>query len=231
MSWYDTMFRKDPEYYLKNDKKVLGINIYNAKKTGDHIKKFHIIHYVFKYKFLVPLILLGNKILGKHIVTKVDNESHNRNLKIFDKSFESAITKWCTHYRRNSGPQHLRKSDKYWKKVGKREIPLRSLKNYVLTMCMYDTAYREFLNVWMHESARAMVDEYSKYPNKSTGHLFFTTDVYDVHYYILEKAIRYNTEIGISDAKKLIDDYYIYQEALRNAKRAAKNKVVLEPGK
>jgi hypothetical protein len=92
----------------------------------------------------------------------------------------------------------------------KNEVSLRSMKKYIITIYLYDQAYREFFNILMHELARGMMQEYTKpeYIKQaiaddqivykySTGHLFFTTDIYDVNYYVLEKQIRYQTEYSV----------------------------------
>jgi hypothetical protein len=225
-SWVGTWFNKDPEYHMRKDKKKLAKNIYADNITVEkHIKKFHVIHFIFKYKFFVPLLRLGNKLLGKHIITKVPKVSHNRNLIIFDKAFEDAMKVWYCDYLRNSGDPLKREGRKTSLKRCKSNETLRTMKNYIITMYLYDTAYREFMNILMHKIARGMVDEYKKpeYLNNSTGHLFFTTDVYDVHYYILEKAIRYQTELAVADTQKLLQEHYEREMMKKQAKRVVKN--------
>lgn len=219
-SWFGPMMKKDPEIHLKDNNDELIKNIYNeGMTTGEHIKKFHVIHYVFKYKYLVPLIRLGNKLLGKHIIKTIPQKDENRNILIFDKAFEKSLNLWYTRYLRNTGPPEQRGTEEQWLKNAKGNEELRSLKNYVITMYLYDTAYREFMNILLHELAKEMCSEYTKpeYKDKKTGHLFFTTDIYDVHYYILEKAIRYQTEIGLVETKKLLEDYYINEQRKRES--------------
>lgn len=213
--WYQTIFNKDPAYKeLKKNKEKIKPNIYENNITmGQHVKRFHVIHSVFKYRFLVPFIRLGNKLLGKHIITgkQIPKESHNRNILILDKAFEEAIDKWYIYYLRNSDNPATRKSKRHMLKEAKKNEILRSMKNYIITMYMYDTAYREFTNILMHEIALHMVREYSRPPyTGKTGHLFFTTDIYDPHYYVLEKALRYNVDLSVQETEKLLQDYYLY---------------------
>lgn len=227
MSWLSSIFYKDDGYkQFKNDKSKIKPNVYENNITmKQHVKKFHVIHFVFKYKFLVPLIRLGNKLLGKYVIKSKDipRESHNRNLLIFDKAFEESLKKWCIYYLRNTGHPATRKSRHFWLKVAKNEMLLRSMKNYIITMYMYDTAYREFINILMHEIARDMVNEYSKPPyTGKTGHLFFTTDMYDPHYFVLEKAIRYNTDLSVQEAEKLLQDYYAYHPKVNRRNKNGK---------
>lgn len=210
MSWYSSIFHKDEAYEkLKNNKSKIPKNIYeNGITMQQHVKKFHIIHYVFKYKFLVPLIKLGNIILGKNLITKIPKEHHNRNILVIDRAFDEAVRKWHIYYLRNGGDPATRKSKQYWLKRAKNEQILNSIKKYLVTMYMYDTAYREFVNILAHEVTKGMIAEYNE--TKKTGHLFFTTDMYDVNYFVLEKALRYNVELSIQEGEKLLQDYHLY---------------------
>lgn len=222
MAWLESFFKKDEGYKAyKGNKRKMPRNVYDKNVTFDtHVKRFHIIHFVFKYRFVVPLLLIANKILGKHIVKKIDNQSYNRNINLFDKAFEEAMKKWYTYYMRNSGEPQKRPSKQKMLKAYKGNTYLRSMKNYVLTMYTYDTAYREFFNILMHEIANHMVKEYTKpeYKNKKTGHLFFTTDIYEQNYFVLEKAIRYNTELSVQEGEKLLNDYWLYHPKNKNRK-------------
>ena len=216
-------FIKNPNKNLMKHKKKMEKNIYADKRYDSHEKKFHVVHYVFKYKFFVPLLYVGRKILDKYLVKKIGNEEHNRNIKIFNNSFEEAITKWTIYYMRNSGPEYKRKSRKFWTTIAKSKgvsssQSLRTMKELVNTMAMNDTAYREFLNILMHEIAHQMHDEYTKpmYKKKDnkygTGHLFYTVDPFDTTYYVFEKILRYSTETKAEEAEKLLNDYYIYNK-------------------
>lgn len=218
MAWYSTIFNKNAERkQFKGNKNYVPPNIYDGdkKKTYDeHTKKFHFVHFVFKYKFAVPFIRLFSKIFRKTLNNKIPNEHHNRNIIIFDKAYEEAIKKWCIYYLRNGGPPETRKTRRQALKMVKGNgsvDALRDLKNMINTMYLYDTAYREFMNILMHEIAHEMTDYYSKHPEKffeanKTGHLFFTTDIYDTHYYVLEKAITYNTHLSVQEAEQLLNN-------------------------
>ncbi len=221
---WEWFFIKNTNKNLMKDNRKMQTNIYGDKKFSTHEKKFHTIHYVFKYKFFVPLLYIGQKILNKYLVKKVDNQSHNRNIKMFDESFEEAIKKWNMYYLRNSGESHTRKSKLHWIRVAKnRKLvgsnqSLRLMKELVVTMALNDTAYREFLNIWMHEIAHHMHQEYTKpeYKQKDgtfkTGHLFYTVDPFDTNYYVFEKIIRYQQEVRAEEVEKLLNDYHLYHK-------------------
>ena len=208
MKWLKSIFNKDPDKNLLKVNKRMPKNVYKGKTFSQHQKKFHILHYVFKYKFLVPLLSLSQYLLRKVMVKKVKKESHNENIYIFDKAFESALKKWCDYYRAYDLKKKGKLSKKALNKMYKKDYAcqhLRTMKELVMTMYMYDTAYREFVNILMHEITIKMHKEYSKYGGK-TGHLFFTTDIYDVNYYVLEKLIKYNVDLNIIDAKRFFKE-------------------------
>lgn len=207
MKWYKSIFNKDPDYEVKNNTNKMPKNIYQGKTYKQHYKKFHIVHYVFKYKFFVPLLLLARRILRKVMVKKVKKQSHNLNLYLFNKAFEEAHKKWHLYYLRNSGPMNKRRTKAQMLKRAKQEIYLTTMKELVNTLYIYDTAYREFLNMLFHEITLTMVKEYSrsnKYKDKKTNHLLFTTDIYEVNYFVLEKMMKYNIELKAINAESML---------------------------
>lgn len=222
MSWYSSIFAKNPDYKgLSKRKDKLPPNIYNKGMTfKEHNKKFHRIHFIFKYKFLVPLLRLGKKLLGKHLITKIPNKNHNRNLIIFNKAYDIAMKKWVLYYLRNTGDEKTRQSRKKCLKTVKtlRADSLGIMRDMIVTMYLYDTAYREFTNILLHEIAIGMTKEYTqeKYKQQDltyhTGHLFFTTDVYDVNYYVLEKQVQYTVKVHVESGEELLQRY----EMMRN---------------
>lgn len=202
-TWFRTMFNKDPDKTKKTDKSKLPNNIYGSKQANEHQKRFHIIHYVFKYKFAVPIIFLAKKILGKHLVKKVPKGSHNTNLRLFNQAYDEALKKWIHLFLRNTGPKEKRMTKRQCNKRIKNEQYLTPLKEFINTLYIHDTAYREFVNILMHEITKSMIGHYSKYPDKKTQHLFHTVDMYEVNYFVLEKILRYNVELRVENAYEL----------------------------
>jgi hypothetical protein len=142
------------------------------------------------------------------MVKKIKNTSHNTNLYIFNEAFEEAHKKWHLYYLRNSGPREKRPSRAKMLKRAKNEIYLRTIKELVNTVAVYDTAYREFLNIFFHELALKMHKEYTsdKYKNKTTNHLMFTSDIYEVNYFVMEKTLRYNIDLKAIEAERLLNE-------------------------
>ena len=227
MSWYSSIFKRDPaKEYIKQKPQPIGQNIYGSTDTRQHQKRFHVIHYVFKYKFFVPLLMLGRRILKKHLVKEIPPDNWNRNILIFDKAFEEAEKKWHIYYLRNSGDPDKRLTREAMLERCKNEKYLRTMKEFVNTMYMHDTAYREFMNILMHEIAREMVDYYAVGDHKS-GHLFFTTDIYDTHYFVLEKAIQYQVMIGVSDSEGMLraqEELIRVQEEMKQNEREQRSR-------
>ena len=214
MAFWSSIFHQNKDYNgLKHRKGNVPKNIYEKKITfKKYNEKFHRIHYVFKYKYLVPLLALARKILGKYLITKIPKENHNRNIIIFKKSFNEAIDKWNKYYLRNQGDPSGRMTRRQVMKQARQmrdNGPLATMRDATITMYLYDTAYREFINILMHEIAHGMVKEYTrpeylKDGKLQNGHLFFTTDVYDTNYYILEKIIQYQVQVSVQEAERLL---------------------------
>lgn len=208
MVWWKTWFYKDEnKKHIGKFKSRMPWNIYEDKDLNTHLKKFHKIHYVWKYKFLVPLLLLSKKwFLPKKLV--VPKKEYNANFLIFDLAFEKSLKDWLLQYQMVG----QRGSLKDWKKKLKNGYApvdsLRIMKEHVLYMCLNDTAYREFFNVLMFNISNEMNKEYSKekYPD-GVGHLFYAQrDPYDVHYKILFKEIRQNLAMTMLDASKILKE-------------------------
>ena len=204
MKWYSTIFKKNRQSIPLTGSKRVPKNIYGTTNKKKLLQQFHVVHFFFKYKFLVPLVFLGKKILKKHLVTKVPRGNHNRNLKLFDQSFEEAIKKWCLYYIRNTGEESKRPGKKVLLKRAKNSHLLRTMKEFVNTLYIHDTAYREFVNILLHEITIHMTKYYAQHPDKETGHLFFTTDIYEVNYYVLEKYVEYKVSLGATNAEELL---------------------------
>jgi len=203
---FSSMKRKNPEKQLKHDDRIMPKNIYETKTYSEYYKKFNAVHFIFKYKLVVPLLRIAERMLGNTLVSKAPPGHHNRNLKIFNESFDEAVTKWINYSIRNTGASELRMTKKQCALRAKNDKNLHTIKKLINTMYVYDTAYRDFINVFLHEVALGMTGYYSKVPGKKTGHLFHTVDLYEVQYFVLEKYLTYNTKLELVDAKSLYDE-------------------------
>jgi len=86
-----------PEYFRKGAGDAnLPFTIYEKPGTSwkDHLNKWHFLHYMVKYKMLVPMLLIFRRLVKKHLVTSIDDQKHNQFLKCFNDSFEKTIKDW-----------------------------------------------------------------------------------------------------------------------------------------
>ena len=202
--------KQDKHFYKQ--KVMQGWNIYDpGVSLVEHHNKFNRIHFVFKYRFFVPLLLLGEKLLGKYKAKGIPDFWYNRNVILFDKAFEASILDWTNnylHYVGDDDPEKRAATVKSDYEQGPNQRHLRTMKDMTITLCLNDTAYKEFLTILMHHMHHEMHQEYSqdKYLDPITGkckvnHLFYTSrSIYDVNYVALGNAIE-NNEVKVAPAQ------------------------------
>ena len=200
-----TFLRKNPEKtQLKGSEKPMPYNIYGTKTYGEYYKKFNTTHYLFKYKFIVPLLMIGKKLLGRYLVKKPLPGHHNRNLVLFNEAYDETVSKWIKLFIRNTGPKEKRMNETQCEERIKNDQHLNFIKEFVNTIYTYDTAYREFVNILMHEITASMMNYYKDINDGKTGHLLHSVDLYEVKYFIMEKVITYHTEISVEESESLL---------------------------
>jgi len=153
-------------------KKMEGFDLFRPTKSDKERKRrWLFINRSFKFYFLTPLIRLGKRVLGRWLVSQrkqIPDEIWNENFYIFYDSVQEAIG---TYYDDFLMPMNLVK-EKNNKKItaqtwkSKRESYMRGksrgpeaiqfLRNMSLTIALEDTAYREFLNIWMFKIQELM---------------------------------------------------------------------------
>lgn len=174
-------------------KNKLGWNIYEPNAImGDHLKRFHILNYVIKNRILIPGVLIMHKLFRKHLVRKpedIPDYWYNVNIKILEKAFEEATKEWCYHYIKGLTPDKTmsKKDVENFYENSRSCKMLRAMKELVITMCIMDTAYREFINILLHKITQNMVKEHK---GKEVNHVFYTDkNVYNVNYLIIGKVL------------------------------------------
>jgi hypothetical protein len=204
--WYKTFFYKYNRPAEAKDNTRIKKNIFGAKTVKENYFRHRTVHFILKYKIIVPAIWFINRYFGKWLREKIPSGNHNRNLRIHDKAWKSAMKKWVYYYVRNGGFRNQRMSKRQCDERVRNDPYLHIINKLIKTIYLDDTAYREFMNVYWHEMTNAMVKYYSKYPDKRTGHLFFTTDMYDVNYYVLEKMAEHTFKYQVEDAQLLLEE-------------------------
>lgn len=182
-------------------------NLYNPNEpVGEHFKRFNWVHFFFKYKIIVPFLLLIERITYKYIQKDVPPQIYNTNLQIFNDSFEKSIDDWGWLYLRNTITAFRGMTQEQMKEQMKDHYGARCLriaKNSTITVALIDTAYREFTNIWVFN----MMQEYNKhYAGKQhINHLFFTNpNSADLNYYFLYPHV--TEHVSVFNAKHNFQD-------------------------
>lgn len=161
--------------------------------------RFKVVQHNFKYKFFLPLILIGSKVLGKFLIDKIESTKYNRNLVIMNESFENALNEWAWCAIRD----HLKKDqDVNWFKkfrVSFTMVILRIVKRIVFTIYNDDTAYRNLCDMILFKLTIALNKEYGSKSGQH-NHVLFSGKLLDnVDYY---KVMGRNTERFMIPVKK-----------------------------
>ena len=163
-------------------------NIYGYQGNHyDYIKKQNVIHQFFKYLFLVPLLALAKTILGKHLVTNIQPNPQYYNLWVFDQSFDKTTYDWADRFIRstesNKNKKHIWERGWLTDYLSKGSATMLTImKSFILTVCMNDTAYMEYLNMLMYNITIKMNESYK---TKTVNHLFYTGNtISDMKYFV-----------------------------------------------
>ena len=161
------------------------------ERLKDHVQKFHIIHFVLKYKVLIPAIMIFDRLFGKVKTKNIPDYWYNKNIIIHCKAYDMAERLWFENYLGLNAAQK-----KMVKKYGlegaiKRERScrlLRSIHGWALTGIMNDTAYKEFSNFYFHSFAKLMVQEYGG-KGKVDHIMYLSPHIWDVNYCNIGQAL------------------------------------------
>jgi len=168
---------KVKEHY--KSKTIHKFCLYNEKDEAKLNKKFHWIHYVFKYKIVTPVFYALEKQLKKYY-TKPTNKWYDKYYRIWDITFHKSLFDWRKHYQlRGVNKEEI--SDYKIKKQVEKSILARMYRLGFYGIVGNDSAYKEFLPIFMFNLCNIMN---KKVPKKDIHHLFYTErDCYDINYY------------------------------------------------
>ena len=137
--------------------------------------KFHI---DLKAKFIGPIVLIAEKIMGNSMPKTVMEAPFNRNILLFNDAYEKTIEDWIWLYARN--PAKRRSHNVRWYKKfieGYSVRILNTIKRLIISTYINDTAYREFANILMYNLTLGMNGCYGKVGK--IDHVFFTGHTLD----------------------------------------------------
>lgn len=135
----------------KQKKAMIGNNIYEDKTLYEFNKNVLDTQYKLKYKLLIPVILIIEKLFLKKILVREYKTTkwHNEPMQMMDETYEAALKTWLDfifykEHKKKGKQQH------YMKGQGSTGL-LRLIKNIALTIMSHDNVYTEFMNMWMYE--------------------------------------------------------------------------------
>ena len=158
-------------------------NIYGDTSKTQHIKRFHKIHYWLKYRLILPFLWFAN-IITRNIKPRWD-KPFDRNFKVFEKAFDEAIYKWTQYLtlhkiepkNKLTGLEQSMVEDQL---NGISQRIIKQMKDILMKVCYYDTAYRELFNIMVFELTKAMIQEYKR---EKIYHILYTSkNIFDVQY-------------------------------------------------
>lgn len=179
-------------------KEPLRWNVYGINGAmGDYYRQWHNFHFTVKGKLVYPLIRLAKRLMRNYLLTKVPDEPHLRNLKVFERAFNSAVTEWFQYWMNPLNP--ARENKKMLQQKLEKYI-FTDIKNIITTMATKDTAIFEFVNMLMFRIAKEMHKEYE---NKGlVKHvLYHSSSSFDYAYYLIQQTLCKNKEGKFKDVK------------------------------
>ena len=185
----------------KDQKKAyMQKNLYDHKgNIAEYTKKMNKLHRNFKYAFLVPLIGLAKRLVGKHVKEHTPSELQFKNLLIFENVIEKSLEDWADKYLclgTLNKKEHRKKVAWFLKKnVSVRLV--RDLKDLLRVYVRHDTAYLELLNFLMFNMAVEMGRAHGSKP----GHLLYHQLKIDMPEYFI--VLRAADELKVHNLEKL----------------------------
>lgn len=146
-----------------------------AKKHRDkgYTKEFFHVHFIWKYRYLLPLLHIGEWILRKQLVRQVPEGEEYHELRLLSVAVEDSIRPWAEwmikdyNERRSKAPAFKRFMTK---PKGEAQIQKRMnsksaryvilMKDFLVTMAVYDTAYRPLITI--------ILKNYTEWKRKTT---------------------------------------------------------------
>lgn len=188
-----------------NENNKVMWNIYKLDDDDtlkQHKKRWEFVHFFLKSKLVYPALWFLNKTLGKNAEIAVPRTIYNENVLLFDAAFEQTIRDWNLQYLKGlPNPLTAGKDKEWWEAKIQHSTSsknMRLIKNLFLQVFLTDTAYREWLNLFIHNVGRLGSEHYKRVAEAGNGkirHLFyFSGFAEDVHYLHLYKMLRDRTK-------------------------------------
>jgi hypothetical protein len=186
------MKRRNKEACLSED--PVGWNVYVESKTKkkDFIKAFGKVHAVFKYRLIVPILIIAKKFFlppYKHegLVLKT---RYNKEWLVFEKAYNLAMVD-AAFYLQHQGTKDKGMS---WEDTAKsvaekrdNQTHLKTIKQSIIYLSSMDTFYHEFGVFFMHRLAQEMNKEFKGQPYHRI--IYDTVAVNDFNWYLIQQML------------------------------------------
>jgi hypothetical protein len=191
--WKNEIITHNKETNMMSDD-PMGWNIYTPQNTKrkDFSEKFYKVHGRFKYRFLVPILIIARKFFlpkYKHEGV-VEKNDYNLEWVIFERSYNLAMEDMETmfYYKNN-------KKNKISKKEARDKVRndpaceeyLKILKQGIIYVSSMDSAYHEFGAFLMHRISQEMTKELNGRTYNRV--IYDSNNVSDIHWYIIQKQL------------------------------------------
>lgn len=162
---------------LKSKDPLPGCIYPNSGSVGKSCSRFYWVHVFLKSRLFAPFLFMFKMFAGNKLVDVPEDKFYNRNLKVFDKAWRDSMFIMSQMYNPCfSNP----------KTINYQEYDLA--RRTWLTLATYDTATREFTNVFCHTLAQSMRHEYKNH--KHVYHVFYdSTKIYDTTYFRVSQLL------------------------------------------
>lgn len=153
----------------------------------EYKQKFKRTHRWFSYMFFKPLIMIGNKLLGKFLVKQIYDAPYNKNFLVFNKVIEKSLHDWAMVYKwSESGFKDKKKYLEFCNNTNNYEI-IRGLKRWLITMCQADSAYRVLFDLVMYNIA---IEMNNAHPEKVNHLIYNRSTINDIHFFKIKGTLR-----------------------------------------
>jgi hypothetical protein len=159
-----------------------------TEHQGKRTSRFNLYHYFFKPKFLLPLVYLGRKLLGKSMPIsrrEIPDEPYNRNAQILWDVWSKTYYEWTKNFK-NCSPNNEQATEEMIRQQYEHDIKNEVVHcyhvpdfmiRYAIQVYLEDTAYREMINQFMFN----LQGEMNKKWNPEIQHKFpMYTVMYDM---------------------------------------------------
>jgi hypothetical protein len=174
---------------LGKDAMPLEQNIYSASDTKTYAQKWLPIHTTFKYRIVMPGLMLLDAFFEHYKVKELPLEEQHWTLHVFDQAFKNTEREWYKYVLHDSQkdrdePPVIDEGVRTCEPITR----LRSMKEWYLTGLLYDNMYKEFhtmlmFNIWAEMSKAT--------EGKELNHLIYRqAHIDDVRYFSLFSKMR-----------------------------------------